>query len=315
MPVLDEEGNILLFYSAIKSVFAKMDGTPAWEIVYVNDGSTDKTWEAIIKLAKRDRRIRGVCLSRNFGKDCALTAGMRAAGGDAIITIDGDLEHPPALIPKLIEHWRQGYDVVETRRMYSKETSAARRMTSRLFYALFNVMADVKLESGCSDYRLISQKVAAVFSEIDERDPFHRGLARWVGFRRVIVEFEAGTRTNGSSSYGFRRLVGLVWTALLSFSTLPMKAIIMLGMFMSSVSATLLLVMAYVRWVIGSEYFTQMAFLIVSIILSNGIILISVGIVAMYLLKIYKEVQHRPAYVVWRTINMGDSTGNVCKGK
>ena len=304
IPAHNEEDNVPLMCAAVSDVFAPLAGSYDYELIFVNDGSTDSTWAAVKAAAFQNPRVRGVNFSRNFGNQYALEAGLRRALGEVIVTMDGDMQHPPDLIPVLLEHYEAGYEIVTTSRIRYHKASLLKRGTSWLFYRVFNFISDMPVDPSACDFALLSRRVVDTLNAIDESERFYRGLVNWVGFPRATVPFVPNDRINGTTSFTLSKLIALTWTAVTSFSTFPMKAIVILGAGMTGVAVLLLMAMTYVRFIIGSDYFSQMAFLVMFIIASNGLTLIAIGITAMYLLRIHREVQKRPNFIVGETINL-----------
>lgn len=303
IPVHNEEENIPLVHESVARVFNDLGDKYTFELIFVNDGSWDQTWPAVVTAALNDSRVKGINFSRNFGNQYAFEAGLRKASGQIIITMDGDMQHPPDLIPVLLENYEAGFEIVTTRRIRYHKASFLKKATSNLFYRVFNLISDMPIDQSACDFMLLSRRVVDVINSIEESERFYRGLVHWVGFKKAVVHFVPNDRINGTTSFTFRKLVNLTWTAVTSFSTIPMKAIVVLGVLMTVASSLLLLGMSYMRFVMGSDYFSQIAFLVVFIIASNGLTLAAIGITAMYLLRIHKEVQKRPNYIVHEMVN------------
>jgi dolichol-phosphate mannosyltransferase len=306
IPCYNEEINAPLMHQELSLVCEALAHKYDFEFIFVNDGSKDATWLRISECATADPRVHGISFSRNFGHQNALEAGLLAARGAAVISIDADFEQPPALITRLIERWEGGYHVVNTRRVYNDELewSGFKRITSKAFYSLMNAISDVPVERGGCDFRLLDRAVVDTLTTIKEADRFYRGLVNWVGFKNTVVEYEPAKRRNGVTNYTLAKMVSLAWAGITSFSTVPMKGIILLGAATAAAAGLLLLFMGWVRFFMGSHYFSEMAFLVVSIIAMNGITMIALGVIAMYILRIHKEVQGRPNYIVQKTINL-----------
>mgnify|MGYP002621730763 CR=1 FL=1 len=307
VPAYNDEENVIPMCLELKQVFEQMNAgrtiSYEYEVIFVNDGSVDKTWDVIEKASYENQNVRGICLSRNFGKMAALEAGFKAARGDAVITIDSDREDPPSFIPVMLEKWEQGHEIVRTKRKYCKERSFFKRKTSDLFYWFMNLLCDTQMESGMSDFGLIDRQVADTLHNFGEREMFYRAMLGWVGYRSIILEYEKGEREFGETGYTFKRMVGLAWNALSAFSTFPLRLIVIMGASITFFSSMLLIVMAILRWVTMSVLFSDIDFLVVFIILTNGMILTASGVVALYLMKIHREVQGRPNYIIWKEIN------------
>lgn len=308
-PVYNEEKNVPLFHQEVERVFAEFNTRDdlmhpyEWEIIFVNDGSHDQSWAAILEAGQKDARVKGVCFSRNFGHQPAIEAGMHEAKGQAIVTIDADMEDPPSLIPTLVEKWEAGTEIVIAKRLYSKERGFLKRKTSDLFYKVFNWLCDVKIESGTADFRLVDQSVVRALENFNEKELFFRGLFTWLGFTTATVSYQKGERMHGTTGYTLKKMLRLAWTGLSGFSTFPLRFIMMSGFSITLLSVLLLSVMAILRWVTETVAFQDMAFLVVFIIFSNGLILTAIGVVALYLMQIYRQVLGRPTYIVWKRNN------------
>lgn len=301
IPAYNEEKNLPLMRESLEKIFEKL--SYEYEIIFVNDGSTDGSLDVLKKMARKDSRIKILDFSRNFGKEVAISAGCHAAGGDAIITMDADLQHPPRLIKKFLALWENGAEVVYTVR---KENSGARmfkKISSRLFYWIFNKISDMKSESGTTDFRLMDRKVIEVFRTFPERERMFRGLIDWMGFHRVKVEFTASQRVNGSPAYSYSKLFRLAMNSFTSFSLFPLRVAGYLGVCISSVSGLVLFFMLFSKlWDPG--LFTPVAILAMSNVFLVGIVLISLGLIALYIARIHTEVSGRPLYIVREKINV-----------
>jgi dolichol-phosphate mannosyltransferase len=273
------------------------------EIVYVNDGSRDRTEGMLFELADRDPRVRVVSFTRNFGHQPAVSAGLRYATGDAVAVIDADLQDPPEVILRLMERWREGYDVVNAVRESRKE-GVAKRFAYALFYRTYRRLAsiDVPLDSG--DFALMDRRVVEVMNALPEKNRFVRGLRSWSGFRQTGVAYERQSRAAGETKYSFRKLVGLAFDGIVNFSTAPLSLIF--GMGVATAVLALLAAAAYLAWrivdlpILGYTPGQAPGFttLILVILFFSGVQLISIGILGEYLGRIYQETKMRPTYVV-----------------
>ena len=283
-------------YQRIKSVFEKMQGY-GFEIIFVNDGSRDNTQLRLEEMALDFPEIKYIEFSRNFGHQPAVKAGMDYADGNVIISMDGDLQHPPELIPQMVQKWEQGYDIVYTIRSYPKEISYFKRKTSDLFYRFLSQISDVDLTNGGgSDFRLIDASVAQVMKNLKEDDLFLRGLTSWMGFNQTGIEFVAGERFSGQSSYDLKKMLKFAFTGITSFSVKPLYLATYLGFIFSSLS---LLYIPYVLYAfLTKTEISGWASLIMTIVFFGGVQLIILGILGIYLGKIFKQVKGRPNYIV-----------------
>lgn len=273
------------------------------EIVYVNDGSRDRTEDMLFDLADRDARVKVVSFARNFGHQPAVSAGLRYATGDAVAVIDADLQDPPEVILRLMEKWREGYDVVNAVRESRKE-GVAKRFAYALFYRVYRWLAsiDVPLDSG--DFALMDRRVVEVMNALPEKNRFVRGLRSWSGFRQTGVAYERQSRAAGETKYSFRKLVGLAFDGIVNFSTAPLSLIF--GMGVATAFLALAAAAAYLAWrivdipILGYTPGQAPGFttLILVILFFSGVQLISIGILGEYLGRIYQETKMRPTYVV-----------------
>lgn len=298
-PLFNELGNVEPLVASVKAAIADVE--PSYEIILVDDGSSDGTWERIVSIAERDGRVRGLCLSRNFGHQGALFAGLQHARGACVVSLDGDLQHPPEVIGELLQKWREGFQVVNTRRLDSADTSFFKRFTSRFFYWLFSRLSGVGMEAGSSDFRLLDRRALDALCRMNDADLFIRGLVNWLGFRSTTVTYQAADRHSGSTKFTLRRMIRFSGGALLSFSVLPLRLGIWIG-FLTS-----LLALAEICYIVV-QYFrghTVAGWASVMTVLSFmfGVLFILVGILGTYLGKIYEVLKSRPRYVI------GDSTG------
>jgi len=202
----------------------------SWELILVDDGSPDQTWERIVGLHEKDSRVRGFRLSRNFGHQYALLAGISEARGAAVITMDGDLQHPPSVVPSLVEDWQRGSKIVHTVRKDCPGMSWSKRVTSKMFYRVFSFLSGVPLSPGMADFRLLDRQVVTEVLKLKESGLFWRGLVQWVGYRSSKVEYECAERFAGSTSYNFRQMLRFAWTGITSFSIVPLRMATVLGL-------------------------------------------------------------------------------------
>jgi len=302
IPAYNEEKNIPLIIKTLKKVFGALPAY-AYELVFVNDGSSDNSLEILKKIAREEKNIRVIDFSRNFGKEVATSAGCHHATGDAVITMDADLQHPPEMIPELIKKWEAGAEVVYTVRRESKGVGWFKKLSSCIFYWIFNHISDIKAESGTTDFRLMDGKVVDAFRQLPERERMFRGLIDWMGFRRERVEFTAGERAHGSARYSYISLFRLALNSFTSFSLFPLRIAGYLGVLITLVSGVLLIFMLITR-TFSPSMFTPVAVLAVSNTLLIGIVLVSLGLIALYIARIHAEVSGRPLYIVREKVGM-----------
>lgn len=297
IPAHNEEGNISLIYQRIKEVFSKLENY-RFEIIFVNDGSRDNTQKVIEDLAQNHEEVKYIEFSRNFGHQPAVKAGMDCSTGNAMISMDADLQHPPELIPELIKKWEEGFDIVFTIRTYPKQISAFKRKTSKLYYKFLTRISDVNLsEGGGSDFRLMDASVVDVVRNMNEADIFLRGLSNWMGFRRVGIPFTAGERASGESSYDLKKMMRFAFTGITAFSVKPLYLAAYLGFIFSAIAAVGYGTYVIHSFIAGTEI-SGWASLIMTVVFFGGVQLIIMGIMGIYLGKIFKQVKERPNYII-----------------
>lgn len=297
VPAFNEEEGIALFADATTKVLDSL--TSSWEIIFVDDGSRDGTYDELCKLRESDPRIKVLRFSRNFGHQIAISAGLEFAQGNAVIVMDSDMQHPPELIPEMIRLWKEGNHVVYTVRTYNKETSWFKRKSSDWFYALCNHLTDVPLVAGAADFRLMDRKAVDCLNAMPEKSRFVRGMIRWLGFRQAELQFTANARAAGTSKYTFRKMFSFAADGITSFSTKPLRWISYAG-FLSAFSAVPYTVWAIIYFFTAEENrFTHgWSSLIVAISFFCGLILISLGVIGEYVGKIYMETKCRPLFIL-----------------
>ncbi|NCU41127.1 MAG: glycosyltransferase [Candidatus Moranbacteria bacterium] len=304
IPAYNEEKNIPLVAEAIEKVFQKL--SYSWEIIFVNDGSKDSSLKVLKELSQRSAHIKVLDFSRNFGKEVATSAGCHYAWGDAVITMDADLQHPPESIAQFLSLWESGAEVVFTVRKENSGTGWFKKFSSGLFYWIFNRISDTKTESGTTDFRLMDKKVIEIFRKLPERERMFRGLIDWMGFRRERIEFIAGERRNGKAQYSYFKLFQLALNSFTSFSLFPLRLAGYLGILITIISGLLLLVMLITRF-LDTQVFTPLAILAVSNMFLIGIVLMCLGLIALYIARIHTEVSGRPLYIIRESLNVDES--------
>ena len=275
-----------------------------YEFVLVDDGSKDNSWEQLSELAKENSRVISVRLSRNFGKEAALCAGLDHATGDAVIVMDADLQHPMELIPELVRSWREeNYDVVEGVKSSRGKEGLLYKCCAKSFYSILLKMTGIDLRNA-SDYKLLDRKVVEAMQTMPEKVTFFRGMSAWVGFERKRVPFEVKERVMGTSKWSVKRLAGLAFSAITSYTSAPLQLVTILGVLMFIVSI-LLGAQTLVRYLMGNalEGFTTVILLLLFI---GSMLMLSLGIIGMYLMKIYHEIKGRPRYLISRKIKDGE---------
>jgi glycosyltransferase involved in cell wall biosynthesis len=295
VPVFNEEETIDLFLSTVVPLLER-DGV-RFEIVFVNDGSLDDTFARLFHRCRADRRLRIVNLSRNFGKEAALTAGIDHARGDILVPMDIDLQDPPELIGSFIARWREGYDIVYGIRTARHTDTPAKRVSAGWFYRVFNSMSPVRIPPNVGDFRLVDRRAVEVLRQLPERNRFMKGLFAWVGFHSVGVPYERPERVAGTSKFNFWRLWNFAIDGVVSFSTAPLRAWFYVGLVIAIV-AVLYALFIVTRVLIFGVDTPGYASLLIAILLMGAIQLLSLGIIGEYLGRLFVEVKARPIYVV-----------------
>lgn len=301
VPAFNEEKNVPHLYRRLCAVL----GNAGWafELIIVDDGSTDDTAGAIKRLHEIDPRVQLVSFTRNFGHQAALLAGLAHASGDVIISMDSDLQHPPELLTRMLALWQEGYDVVHTVKRTDASASLLRRVTSRAFYRLFVLLSGLPMGFGQSDFRLLDARVARELCRLPEYHKFLRGLVNWMGFPQITIEYDVAPRLNGQPTYSIRRRLQFHANALLSFSIIPLRLFTILGLIVSVPAALYGLValaegfygyvFGYPRWIVPGW-----ASLAIFVTFLGGIQLIGIGMLGEYLGRVFEQTKGRPLYVV-----------------
>ena len=306
IPVYREEKILESLYQRMEVVIGKMPEYN-WQYIFVNDGSPDQSYRVLKHLAAKDKKVKVIDFSRNFGKEVALSAGVHESTAvDAVICIDADLQHPPELIPTLIQQWIAGAEVVVTIRTENKNQTYFRKAASTLYYWLMNKFCSFEMLPRSTDFRLYDAKVILAFMKLTERERIFRGVMDWMGFRRAYVEFIADARTEGVAGYSFPKLWALATASFTSFSLWPLKIAGYLGLFITSLSALMLLWMLSHYFFIAKSAYTPLAIVAVANSFFIGIVLMAIGIVAVYIGTIHTEVINRPLYVIRERINLSN---------
>jgi glycosyltransferase involved in cell wall biosynthesis len=294
-PAYEEEAVLPRFHAELTAVLDALPPEYEAEVIYVDDGSEDGTLAVLRRLAAADRRIRYFSLSRNFGHQAAITAGLEHATGDAVITLDSDLQHPPALIPTLLEKWREGNDIVMTLREEDPDLGPVKRVTSRAFFEVMRWLSETEMRIAASDYRLMSRRSVDALLRFPEMHRFLRGMVHWLGFPTATVRFQVGSRGAGRSKFTFRRLFAFAIDALLSFSKVPLRLSFVLGMLFLAVG-TLYCGYESILALFGHGLGLEMVIAVILVV--GGCILASLGLVGEYVGRVYEQVKGRPLYLL-----------------
>jgi polyisoprenyl-phosphate glycosyltransferase len=294
-PIFNELENIPELYRRVESVMSGMPGS--WELLLVDDGSTDGSTEVIRELAKKDKHVRPVIFARNFGHQVAITAGWDFARGEAVIIIDADLQDPPELIPDMVAKWREGFEVVYAVRAEREGESWFKKTTASMFYRIVHRITDVNIPVDAGDFRLMDRKVVDVLKTMREKYRFPRGMSAWVGFRQVGIPYKRAVRFAGSTKYPFKKMLVLALNAITGFSYFPLQLATYFGFASAGIAIIAIPVVAILR-LTGSQFFGGQATTLIAVLFLGGVQLISLGVLGEYLGRIYDEVKGRPLYIV-----------------
>jgi glycosyltransferase involved in cell wall biosynthesis len=295
-PIYNESQSLPELYRRIKEVMDSVDD--AWELVMVDDGSTDGSTDIIRQLAADDPHVRPVIFARNFGHQLAVTAGLDYSRGQAIVIIDADLQDPPEVISEMIAKWREGYEVVYAVRGEREGESWFKLATASIFYRLIYRITDVKIPLDTGDFRLLDRKVVDVLNQMRERHRFLRGMSVWVGFKQTGVEYRRAARFAGQTKYPFKKMFKFAWDAVTSFSYLPLQVATYLGFICAGISILAIPIVAYLRITGSQEAFAGQATTLIAVLFLGGVQLICLGILGEYIGRLYDEARGRPLYIV-----------------
>lgn len=304
IPMYNEEEVITETYHRLKKVMNAIGEN--YELIFVNDGSKDKSASIISELSKTDETIRLIDFSRNFGHQIAVTAGLDYAAGQAVVIIDADLQDPPEVIPQMLEKWRQGYEVVYGRRIKRHGETIFKKTTAYAFYRILNTLSGDNIPKDTGDFRLIDRSVCDAIKKLPERNRFLRGLINWVGFRQTAVEYVRDERFAGNTKYSLKRMLKFATDAIISFTYKPLKFATYLGCLLSFTGFVFLLYLLYGELFVVKAVAGGWAYIIALNLVFNGVTLIVLGIIGEYIGRIYEEVKGRPLYIVKEKIGFKD---------
>ena len=303
VPAHNEEEVLPLAFAELSRVMDSLGVD--WSVIFVNDGSGDRTLAVLEDLYQRNEHVSYISLSRNFGHQSALAAGLDHARGDVVITMDADLQHPPGVIPLLLEAWRQGYDVVHTRKLETADHGRLRKLVTIWGYRAIGATSNVEFIAHASDFRLLDARAQQAVRELPERGRLYRGLARWVGFRQAVVPFRAAPRAAGSATYGFSQRMAVFSRAFFDFSNVPLRSALVLGAAATVLSFAYLL-FVLVAYIAGKATAPGYVTLIFAFGFLSSVNLTMIGVLGVYVARIHEEVRARPTYLVARNRVRGD---------
>jgi len=294
-PIFNELENLPILHKRVSDVMDKSQ--LSWELILVDDGSSDGSTDLIRDLAKKDDRIRPIIFARNFGHQIAVTAGLDYSRGGAVVIIDADLQDPPEVILELIKKWQEGFEVVYAVRSEREGETFFKKITASVFYRLIFRITDVKIPMDTGDFRLMDRKVVNVMNSMREHHRFLRGMSAWVGFKQIGVSYKRAARFSGETKYPFKKMLKLALTAITGFSYVPLQIATYMGFISAGVSLIAIPVVILMR-ILGSQQFTGQATTLIAVLFLGGVQLISLGILGEYIGRIYDEVKGRPLYIV-----------------
>lgn len=296
VPSYNEEENVKVLAQRLTEVIHSMN-VADYEIIFVNDGSKDKTLDNVKQMREQDSHIHFISFSRNFGHQNALRAGLDVATGDCVVSMDADMQHPPEIIPQMVAKWQEGYDIVYTLRQESKHLSIFKRLTSKMFYSMINKLSDININPGSADFRLLDKTVVQALKGFKENSMFYRGLISWMGFKQYGIVYEPADRLFGTSKYTIKKMFAFALSGITSFSAFPLHISTILGVLVC------LGAFAYTIFCIVAHFWTDIALpswtpIMICVLFIGGLQFIMLGIIGEYLGKMFFEVKHRPSYLV-----------------
>ena len=304
IPMYYEEDVANECYNRMKNVFKEIENYYEYEIIFVNDGSKDKTFEILKEIAKKDKNVKIISLSRNFGLQAAVTAGLKYITGDCVLILDADLQDPPELLPEMLTKWQEGYDVIYGKRKKREGESIFKLLTAKTFYLTLNKLSDIEIPKDTGDFRLVDKQVVDVINSLPEHNKFLRGLFSWVGFNQYAYEYERKERLAGKTKYPLNKMIKLASDGIISFSTKPLKMVGRLGIF-SVILSIGILIYSMISFIFKLHNLTAgWTSIMCTVTFLSGIILISLWMLGEYISRIYDEVKGRPEYIIENKINI-----------
>ena len=293
IPIHNEEGNLTNLITQLVTILQKY----SYEIIFIDDGSTDNTLQTLKELNTQNSRINYLSFSRNFGHQSALRAGYHFASGDCVICMDGDLQHPPELIPKMIEKWKEGYDIVNTIRKDSMQSGVFKRITSAFFYLLLNKLSDIKIEKGSADFRLVDKSIVEIIRNFRESPLFFRGIISWLGFKQYSIEYFPDERKWGKTKYSVSRMFRFAMSGITSFSIKPLQLSAIVGLIVAILAFLYGLYAVYIK-IFQNNTIPGWTSTLIVISFIGGLQLIMIGILGEYIGKLFIESKRRPDYII-----------------
>jgi glycosyltransferase involved in cell wall biosynthesis len=296
VPLCNEEGNIAELYSRLNEELGKTS-YPDYEIIFVDDGSSDRSWDIISELSRKDDRVRGFRFSKNFGHQYALKAGLDLSHGEAVISMDADLQHPPEMIHTFLKEWKNGYHIVQALHKKTEDVGFFKELTSRLYYFILNAISDFEIMPGASDFRLMDRAVVDEIKEMNESYLFIRSIVSWIGFNKIHVEYQASKRFSGETKYSLNKMARFAIDGIVSFCIKPLRIAIFFGCTIS------LLAFIYILYAMIAHFILKITLpgwtsLLISILFIGGIQLISIGILGEYLGRLFIQSKNRKNYII-----------------
>ena len=302
VPMYYEEKVVQECYKRLTEVLSKIEKYD-YEIIFINDGSKDKTLELLEEIAKKDFNVKILSFTRNFGHQAAVTAGLKYVSGDAIVIMDADLQDPPELIPDMLKYWEQGNQVIYGKRKSRKGESTFKLLTAKMFYKTLNALSDVEIPKDTGDFRLVDREVVDVINQLPEHNKFLRGLFSWVGFKQIAYEYERKERFAGKTKYPLKKMLKLASDGIISFSTKPLKILGGLGLISIFISFAIM-IYAIISYIFKlNELSAGWTSLMITITFFAGVQLLSIWIISEYVARIYDESKQRPQYIIEKKIN------------
>jgi dolichol-phosphate mannosyltransferase len=303
LPVFNEQENIPIIYQELLLALEELPNY-TYEIIFVDDGSKDLSWQALTDIARLDPRVKGICFSRNFGHQIALSAGYDSARGAAIISLDADMQHPPDVIPAMIEQWEQGSQIVYARRMDRNDTFF-KKVTAVLYYCLLNKIADITMPRNVADFRLIDKKVLTTIQRSKEHSRYLRGMIAWTGFKHSFVDFKCQDRYYGTSGYTWKKMFRLAFDGITGFSSFPLKIAAFMGIYIIGTGSSMFLYITYDALVQHVRY-PLFKWLVTINYIFMGVQFLLMWLLGEYIGRIYDQLRDRPLYIIAQEVNMED---------